>query len=238
MAQYAIFDGHAAALNYIQRGRNKKNRPLYTRGASIRAVEPDNPKTDITINWRWRHVSVDEQYRESLLRPTEVRSAWSVGYPLAIIKSDDTITLTSDFKQGYSARQVWKRLIGPNLLDIRLRNGTVKVHLASDPLRGKRAQRCRVCKGQVNAVATCWEKHGIVDEDLSRMISPCSWVIKEPHETHIVKLLCHRCMGSGLAGDYLSRLDSYKWTDHSIDLVFDMQTGLLLRKEIVDVRRT
>ena len=233
MGNYVLFESHGEAYNYILRGRSKTHRPLYTRYASIRAVEPDNPKTDLTINWRSRHLANETEYKETLLRCNSEAPSWSNKYPIAIVKSDDTITLTGDFRRGYSTRQVWNRLIGPNLLEITNRGGVVKVHQSIDPVRETRVQKCRKCKGALVAVATCWEKHGVLDDELLDMESPCSWRPWQdmtPHSSHIVKLQCYRCKGTGLAGNYLSRLDSYKWETNE-DLVFDIPTGILIRKE-------
>lgn len=233
MSKYALFSSHASAYRYVKGGRSKTHRPLYTRYSSIRAVEPDNPQTDLTINWRSRHLADEAEYKETLMRRDSEAPGWSNKYPIAIIKSDNTITLTGDFRRHYSTRQVWNRLIGPNLLDITRRNGVVKVHQSIDPVRKTTVQKCRKCKGELIAIATCWEKHGVLEDELLNMESPCSWRPWQdmtPHSSHIVKLKCCRCKGTGLAGNYLSRLDSYVWDSH-LDLVFDIPTGVLLRKE-------
>lgn len=235
MRKYALFSSHASAYRYVKGGRSKIHRPLYTRYASIKAVEPDNPQTDLTINWRSRHIAKEVEYRETLLRRDTESPGWSNKYPIAIIKSDNTITLTGDFRRNYSTRQIWWKLIGPNLLDISLRNGKVKVHQSIDPVRKTRVQKCRKCRGELSAVATCWEKHGVIEEELFGMESECGWNIyvddlNDPHSTHIVRLKCYKCKGTGLAGNHLTRLDSYVWDSH-LDLVFDIPTGVLLRKE-------
>lgn len=227
------FDNHAEAYGYILRGRGKVHRPLYTRYASIRAVEPDNPQTDLTINWRSRHVLEEPDLKETLLRRNTETPGWSNKYPIAIIKSDDTITLTGDFRRSYSTRQIWSHLIGPNLLGISRKNYVIKVHQSTDPILKTKTQKCRKCKGELGAIATCWEKHGVLDEELLGMESPCSWRPWQdmtPHSSHIVKLQCCKCQGTGIAGSYLNRLDSYVWDSH-LDLVFDIPTGILLRKE-------
>ena len=175
MSKYALFSSHASAYRYVKGGRSKTHRPLYTRYSSIRAVEPDNPQTDLTINWRSRHIAKEPEYRETLLRRNVEAPGWANKYPIAIIKSDNTITLTGDFRRNYSTRQIWGRLIGPNLLDISLRNRTIKVHQSIDPVRTTRVQKCRKCKGELSAIATCWENHGVIEEELIGMESECGY---------------------------------------------------------------
>lgn len=219
---------HEWALNYIKAGRSGKSRPLYFRCLSLRALDPNDPNTDITVAYRWRHRYADLGDKDigETLDPTK----GVYRYPISIIKSDNTMVLSTIWKHQIGPRKFWARFV-PEEFEVFLSNG-VKVHQKTDQLKQvtRKPRSCKWCAGVKSTIATCWTNYGVIDEDLqqTRFDNPCYYYEDESnHTNHIITMSCSSCKGTGLAGKPLNRFDSYVW-DKNVDLVVDLKTGLLI----------
>lgn len=204
---------YESAKKWIQGGRSKVSRPLYRNSLSVRLVEPDNPETDITMHYRWRHITQGEQ-AETLDR-SSFKTRWErTRYPILIFKHDGSVILSDEHKYYAGPRRVMTAYSG--LVDIYRSGGVIKIRQETDEIiPSKRKPRaCKACSGDKYIVYTCWEGSGPQDREvLDKCYAhvTCHWANPE-HMTHIVKAKCIKCHGLGYTVPR-GRWNSLTWKD-------------------------
>lgn len=248
----------ATLRNHIMAGRTGVSRPLYEKSLSARFVEPDNPNSDITVNYRWRHMIHDDKalrrtkWGRQLLAANNVqkernehgevigqldKSSWWKS-PIVTFRSDETAVLHVIKRGSWGHRRIM--LLYSGVDDIRRYNGVVKIRQVDDPIKpSKRKAYCRQCQNNLSYTYTCWKDYGALEEDLDILrelygyngYSPCTWH-DSMHQTHILTVTCNNCKGTGESGITPARWDSFIW-DKNEDVVIDLSTRKI--KEVIPV---
>jgi hypothetical protein len=231
-----------SARKWIQGGKSKISRPLYDRYLSVRLIEPDNPDSDISLNYRYRHIVVDPHARKGrwvspeyaeILDPEPDDSGWLGEYrkPILIYKRNGTVLLTGTHRfREYKVMSDYSGLLG-----VIRKSKVVKVRQPNDTLIVPKVKRkCRLCTGLKYFTYTCWQGVGPVDEDMQMLESikdgwnfACSAYNTEEHNTHVHRMNCGRCAGTGYSKATFERWNSYVWED-DIDLLVDQSKQELI----------
>jgi hypothetical protein len=247
----------ATLRNHIMAGRTGVSRPLYEKSLSARFVEPNNPDSDITINYRWRHMVHDTKalsrtkWGRQLIANNAVqkelnehgetigqldKSSWWKS-PVMTFRSDETAVLHVIKRDSWGYRRVM--LLYSGVEDMRRYNGVLKIRQHGDPLKpAKRKNNCRKCNNNLSYTYTCWKDHGPFEEDIDTLreiygYDHISCMLHDPnHNTHIVTTTCYNCKGTGESGITPARWDSFVW-DKSEDVVIDLSTRKI--KEVIPI---
>lgn len=268
---YTPYRSYDAMRTYVETGKTGVTRPLYDRGLSARILNPDDPNSDVTVNYRWRHLILDDkgvkstrwgrQYIKDGLLDKE-RSDWGeilefspeleehkrndYRFPIAVYKSNNTVELNWRRRSGWAIPRIHETISGVE--GIRKYKGLVKVRQQGDGLKpSKRKQICKSCKGEKYYVFTCWNGTGPNDDDLEVLQNNFAYPfgraicnLPSDHKTsHVAKVSCYKCGGTGGAQVTPARWDSYVW-DTDEDLAIDLHTkkiiGLVNKGGINDIR--
>lgn len=247
----------ATLRNHIMAGRTGVSRPLYEKSLSARFVEPDNPDSDITVNYRWRHVLHDpkalsrttwgkqilvnntlqkeqEEAGEIIGRPSN-GTWWK--HPILTFRSDETAILHVVKRGSWGYRRVM--LLYSGVDDMRMYNGVLKIRQVGDLIKpSKRKSFCRKCQNNLSYTYTCWKDYGPMEDDLDVLrevyghsYGPCVWHDSN-HNTHLITTVCNACKGTGESGITPARWDSFIW-DKKEDVVIDLSTRKI--KEVIPV---
>lgn len=224
-----------SAKQWIEGGKTKVSRPVYDRYLSVRLINPDDPDSDISMNYRYRHIPLDPKarkpsydttpYAEILTVEEPTGNAWMDDHrkPILIYKKDNTVLLTAGHR--YYSTRVLNDYAGA--VAITKRKKRVKIRQPKDSIElPKRKVFCRACSGDKYIVFTCWDE-GPMD-DVQDLLDRTSTVLScnphsSYHKTHIAREACGRCGGTGQGKATFERWNSYVWDD-DVDLVLDQTT--------------
>lgn len=246
----------ATLRNHIKAGRTGVSRPLYEKSLSVRFVEPDNPDSDITVNYRWRHLVHDttalyrtkwgkqirvnntlqqelDQHGE-VLNQLDPQSWWKS--PILTFRSDETAVLHAVKKNSWGYRRVM--LLYSGVDDIRKYNGVLKIRQVGDAVKpSKRKSHCRKCGNNLSHTYTCWKDYGPLEDDVDILRDVYGYtrlcVLHDSnHSTHLITAVCNHCKGTGDSGITPARWDSFIWNKDE-DVVIDLSTRKI--KEVIPV---
>lgn len=232
-----------SAKEWIMKGRSKVSRPIYDRYLSVRLLEPDNPDSDISLNYRYKHMYHDPScmkrkrihwgngdYSESLEPPVPGDWLSQNRNPIVVYKKGGIAELFHSGNHYPGNRRIMNDYAG-GVIRVVGKRRVVKVIQPDDKvLVPKRRRKCSVCQGDKWIVYTCWE-NGIDSETLHLLQSTKTYEAcnfrQDGHRAHVVRSSCGRCGGTGFGKATFERLDSYVW-DQDVNLLVDMNKGKLI----------
>lgn len=241
-----VYDWASAKL-WIYGGKSKISRPLYDRYLGVRILEPDNPDSDISINYRYKHTihdpiaknridksNIEWRTKSSETLDTPTPGDWHTYHrnPILVYKKDNNVAeLYPVHRHSPGERRIMNDYAG-QLIQVVGKRKVVKVRQVDDKvLMPKRRTNCKGCGGDKVIIYTCWDT-GMDDNTLELLSKTkaqrtCSKI--SPHNTHVAKANCGICGGTGAGKINFNRLDSYVW-EKDVTLLVDMRAGKILQE--------